>query len=241
LPAPFFRQQPVLAALIRNASSLGRLRPLGHLGWARGAIGAAIAIATAGLATWLCLGGSSGTLPWLVAPIGASAVLVFAVPASPLAQPWPVIGGNLLSAAIGMACGLLLPGEWLAGGAAVGLAIGGMSLARCLHPPGGACALLCALGAAGTESWSWPNLLPIAANVLILSTVGWFYNGLTGHPWPHRAVANAPVPSQSLYSREDLDAVLDEWDEVLDVDRDDLDAVIKAVERQALRRVTTRQ
>jgi CBS domain-containing membrane protein len=39
-------------------------------------------------------------LPSIVAPLGASAVLVFAVPASPLAQPWPVIGGNTISALV---------------------------------------------------------------------------------------------------------------------------------------------
>ena len=41
---------------------------------------------------------------WMVAPLGASAVLVFAVPSSPLAQPWAVLGGNTVSALIGIAC-----------------------------------------------------------------------------------------------------------------------------------------
>jgi CBS domain-containing membrane protein len=47
-------------------------------------------------------GGDLLTHPLLVAPIGASAVLVFAVPASPLAQPRAVIGGNVVSALVGI-------------------------------------------------------------------------------------------------------------------------------------------
>jgi CBS domain-containing membrane protein len=75
-------------------------------------------------------------LPWLVAPIGASAVLAFALPASPLAQSWAVLGGNGVSALVGVACVHLLPGVAWAAPAAVALAIAAMLGARCLHPPG---------------------------------------------------------------------------------------------------------
>jgi CBS domain-containing membrane protein len=207
---------------------------IGHLGWARGAIGAGIGIALAGGATLLLLkllpGTGTGALPFLVAPLGASAVLVFCVPASPLAQPWSVIGGDLLSAVVGLAAGHLVGDPWLAGTLAVGGAIAAMSLARCLHPPGGACALLCALGATGKVPWDWTWMAPIAANVLLLCVVGWLYNNLTGHPWPHRPprVPHAPQPG---YTREDIVAVLKEWNEVLDVDVDDLDAFVQALLR----------
>src|SRR6188508_3153808 len=50
---------------------------------------------------WL---GSSEQVPLLIAPMGASTVLVFGVPASPLAQPWSVVGGNTVSALVGIAC-----------------------------------------------------------------------------------------------------------------------------------------
>jgi CBS domain-containing membrane protein len=214
-----------------------RARAIGHLGWLRGAVGAGIGIALAGLATWLALGlvpgGRSDVLPFLVAPLGASAVLVFCVPASPLAQPWAVIGGDLLSAAVGLIAGHLIGDPWAAGSLAVGTAIAVMSLARCLHPPGGACALLCALGASGKVPWDWTWMAPIAANVLLLCAVGWLYNNLTGHPWPHRPprVPHPPVAAP-LYSREDIVAVLDDWNEVLDVDVDDLDAFVQALLRR---------
>src|SRR3546814_5530683 len=138
-------------------------------------------------------GGEAGGLPWLVAPLGASAVLVFAVPASPLAQPWPVIGGNLLSAAVGIFMGQVVGTPLIAAGMAAGAAIALMSLGRCLHPPGGACALLCALGATGPEAWGWGHLLPIAANLLAPAGTGWLYHNLPGHPWPHSAVRQ-PAP-----------------------------------------------
>jgi CBS domain-containing membrane protein len=50
-----------------------------------------------------------GFNPWFVAPMGASAVLLFAVPASPLAQPWSIIGGNLVAATVGVACARWIP------------------------------------------------------------------------------------------------------------------------------------
>jgi CBS domain-containing membrane protein len=190
----------------------------------------------AALVTQACV--HAGT-PWLVAPIGASAVLVFAVPASPLAQPWSVLGGNLISAAIGLAFGQAIGAPWLAASLAVGTAIAAMTLARCLHPPGGACALLCALGVKAS-GWGFDILLlPFLPNVIVLIFAGWAYNGLTGHPWPHRAHP-APVLPQGTwagtYADADLDAVLDEWDEVLDVEREDLDALFRAVEQRVLRR-----
>lgn len=213
------------------ANTLPRLLVAMHSGWVRSAVGAALGIALAGLTTWAMLHSQSKmahpALPFLIAPLGASAVLVFCVPASPLAGPWAVIGGDLLSAAIGLAIGHLIDTPWLAGGVAVGLAIVVMNLARCLHPPGGACALLCALGTGGLP-WSPALMVPVTANVFLLCTVGWAYNKATGHPWPHKA---PPLP-QPDDVREHVVAVIADWDEVLDVDVDDLDAFVQAVMRR---------
>ncbi|MER3609381.1 HPP family protein, partial [Klebsiella pneumoniae] len=74
----------------------------------------------------------------------ASAVLLFGVPSSPLAQPWSIVGGNVLSALIGVTVGMLVPDA--------ALAIAGMYFLRCLHPPGGAVALTAILGGAGVHS-----------------------------------------------------------------------------------------
>lgn len=219
-----------------HSSTLGRWPLLGHLGWLRGAVGALLGIACAAGAGWLLFPHQGAhALPWLMAPIGASAVLVFAVPASPLAQPWPLIGGDLLSAATGVAVVAAVGPGPLAAALAVCLAIAAMSLARCLHPPGGACALLAPLGVAHDLAGAAAFLPVLAANVAVLALVAWLYNGVTGHPWPHRPVAVPPMPARSPVTRADLDAVLDEWDEVLDVDRDDLFALLQAVERRGYR------
>lgn len=229
--------QPVFRGPVyRGAAAAAQWKPGGRLGWARGALGALIGIALAGVVTKLV---AYGDAPWLVAPIGASAVLVFAVPASPLAQPWSVLGGNMISAVIGIALGHAIGAPWLAASLAVGLAIAVMTLARCLHPPGGACALFCALGAKAS-GWTFAVLLvPFLPNVLLLIFAGWVYNGLTGHPWPHRPHP-APVLPQGTwagtYEDADLDAVLEDWDEVLDVEREDLDALFRALEQRVLRR-----
>lgn len=226
-------------SLFRHSASLVPQGVLGQLGWLRGSLGAAIAIAVAGLTTALLTQNQAADLPWLIAPLGASAVLVFAVPASPLAQPWCVIGGNFISAVIGLGLGLLIGEPIMAASIAVGLAIAMMTFARCLHPPGGACALLCALGAASTDSWTFLYLMPIMANVIILALVGWAFNNLTGHRWPHVIVpaVSPSAPNGVQHTREDIEATLAGWNELLDVDVDDLDAFYRALnERIAERR-----
>jgi len=220
--------------LVRAAS-----RATGRLGWLRGALGALLGIALAALAG-RALAGAWPDYPWLLAPLGASAVLVFAVPASPLAQPWPVIGGNMLSALTGLAVHAAVPAPLLAGAVAVAAAIAVMSLARCLHPPGGACALLGAMAGPAVAAHGWGALLlPLAINLAALALAGWLYNTLTGHGWPHHLPAPQREPD-TRYDRADLDAVLEQWDEVLDVSREDLDALFRAVERRVAARKAPR-
>jgi len=224
--------------LVRAASHAG-----GRLGWARGAVGAVLGIVSATLMTDLVLGTNRAALPWLVAPVGASAVLVFALPASPLAQLWPVLGGSMLSAMIGLAVGHFIPYAPLAGAVAVAAAIALMSALRCLHPPAGACAMIGAMGAPLIAAAGWPTfLLALWLDLVALLAMAWVFNNLTGHTWPHEAAAIAPLPPKhwmGRYDTADLDAVLEDWEEVLDVSRDDLDALFRAVEDQTYRRVNT--
>jgi CBS domain-containing membrane protein len=77
----------------------------------------------------------------LLAPAGASVVILFSLPHSPLGQPWSVLGGLLLSALVGLACGQWIAIPWLAVACAVALSIWLMAALRCLHPPGGAMAI----------------------------------------------------------------------------------------------------
>ncbi len=170
--------------------------------------------------------------PWLFAPVGASAVLVFAVPASPLAQPWAVVGGNTVSALIGITCALFIPDLPLAAAVAVGAAILSMFMLRCLHPPGGATALLAVLSA-------WPlyryALVPVALDSLLLVFAGMVFNALTGRSYPH-AQFLPPQPAGSRFSAADLDAALAHYQQVIDVSREDLAGLLNQAEAAAYRR-----
>jgi CBS domain-containing membrane protein len=94
---------------------------------ARGALGALLGILVA-VATARILPGGPDLLPFIIAPKGATAVLLFAVPAGPLAQPWPVAGGNLISTVIGLAAHWLVDDVLLAAATGVAAAIGVMML-----------------------------------------------------------------------------------------------------------------
>lgn len=172
-------------------------------------------------------------LPLLVAPLGASAVLVFAVPASPLAQPWPVVGGNTISALVGVAVYRLVPDIGLAASVAVGAAILVMSLLRCLHPPGGASALTAVIGSGAIHAAGYGfAILPVALNSVSLVAVGLLFHRFSRHSYPHRP---APVADAGLHLT-DIDAALDDMHESFDISRADLDALLSRAEFHAARR-----
>ncbi|MFC5605900.1 HPP family protein [Variovorax soli] len=158
---------------------------------------------------------------WIVAPMGASAVLVFGVPASPLAQPWAVLAGNTVSALVGIACARWIGHTDMAAGLAVGLAIGAMFALRCLHPPGGASALLMVMGGVTDFHFAFA---PVFVNSLLLVVAGLVWNNATGRRYPH---AQGPGSAgATAATQHDLDAALARYNQILDVPRDDLLALI---------------
>lgn len=199
----------------------------------RAFLGGAVGIfVTALICRWL--GGVDSITPWLIAPLGASAVLVFALPASPLAQPWSVIGGNTVSALVGVACATHIPDPVIAGGCAVGLAIALMFALRCLHPPGGATALFAVLAHSSSFGFA---LFPVAVNSVLLVFMGVVYNSLSGRRYPHGQQTTAPLASAAgRFSANDLDAALAHYNQVLDVSRDDLEDLLHYAELAAYQR-----
>lgn len=120
--------------------------------------------------------------PLIVASMGASAVLLFAVPHGPLSQPWALGCGHLVSAVIGVSCYLVIPEPMLAAAAAVGLAITAMHYLQCLHPPGGATALSAVLAGSGVHALGYQYVFtPVLINVAIIFTVAVAFNYLM--PW----------------------------------------------------------
>lgn len=207
---------------------------------ASGAIGG---IAVTGLLCGLMLGNGIAH-PLLVAPMGASAVLLFAVPASPLAQPWSVFGGNVVSALAGITVAKLVPDPTLAAALAVGCAIAAMSLLRCLHPPGGAVALSAVLGAAHAAPSYIFAFVPVALNTGLLVIVAILFHRLAGHSYPHVPPKPAsphgtadPAPLlRTPPSDEDLEDALHAYGDVLDVDAADLQLVLHDAEVRAAER-----
>lgn len=226
-----------------------RLIPdLGHVSaqeQARASLGALIGIAVTGFATLLVLGPDT-IVPLLVAPMGASAVLLFAVPSSPLAQPWSILGGNVSAALVGIACRLAIPEPLVAAAVAVCLAIAVMFLLRCLHPPGGAVAVTAVLAGPSADALGlFFAIVPIGLNSALLLAVALAYNRATGRRYPHLRPVKTPsahgtadpAPRERTgFTLADLDAVLKRQDKVVDIDRTDLMAILTTAEDEAYRR-----
>ena len=232
----FKRPFKLFAPILAGATFSGRLISC---------LGALVGVGATSLICSLLLGNNSH-LPFIVAPIGASAVLLFAVPSSPLARPWSIIGGNTLSALCGITVVRLVSDPMLAIGLAVGLAIFVMSVTRCLHPPGGAAALTAVIGGPAVLAAGFSfALIPVALNSVLLVTLGWIVHRFSGHSYPH---VPAPVSINTHGTRdpapilrtgfiaEDIDAALVDLGEAFDIDRDDLDRLLRRVEHRALAR-----
>lgn len=185
--------------------------------------------------------------PILVASMGASAVLLFALPHSPLAQPWPFAGGQLISAGIGIACASLIPEPAFAAAAAVALAVMTMYLTHSLHPPGGAVALVPILGDASIHQLHYQFLLtPVAINVAVMLLAALTIHNLPGgqrYPapaWPQpdrRHKHRDPPPLERLgIDEEDLHRALQEFDSFLDITEGDLQKLYGRIVAQAARR-----
>jgi CBS domain-containing membrane protein len=209
--------------------------------------GALVGISLTGLICALVV--NHGAQPILiVAPMGASAVLLFAVPASPMAQPWPIIGGNSISAAVGLATAHWIHDPALAIGVAVSIAILAMSLTRCLHPPGGAAALTAVLGGpvVAAAGLTFP-LVPVGLDSVLLVAAGFAFHRLTGRAYPHRAAPpvasghgtrDVPAPLRIGFQPEDLDAALRSEHETFDIAHADLARLLHRIELAAATRTT---
>lgn len=206
-----------------------------------GALGALVGLLGTAL---LCRWGLGLEVHWLVAPMGASAVLLFAAPASPLAQPWSILVGNGVSALMGVLSASLVPDLTIASALAVMLAIAAMFLTRSLHPPGGAVALTAVIGGEGIRALGVGYvLLPVLLNSSLLLAMGLAYNRLLGRRYPHtgkvapnRHQTADPQPSERLATQAtDIDFALEKHGELLDINRQDLQELLQEAQLHALR------
>ncbi len=149
--------------------------PLGHAEKLISAAGGLLGIFLVYLTSVALLG--PGGAPWIVTSMGSSAVLLFAAPHGVMSQPWALVGGNLVSAVIGVIAARFVPDPILAAALAVGLAIGAMHYLRCTHPPGGATALAAVVGGPEIHNLGYLFILaPVTLNVAVILAVAVAFN-----------------------------------------------------------------
>ncbi|MCG8614435.1 MAG: HPP family protein [Pseudomonadales bacterium] len=178
----------------------------------------------------------------LIASIGATAVLVFAIPHGPLSQPWPVIGGHLVSAVMGVTCYKVLGPPLIAASAAVMLAIAAMYYLRCLHPPGGATALMAVLGGDYIHAQGYRFVLdPVLSNVIVICATAVLFNGLIkwrnypGHgiTKKQRLTSHQRARQTGELTQEDFLAALQQRNAFVDITAEDLCDIVKRAQAHA--------
>ena len=167
-----------------------------------------------------------------IASMGASAVLLFAAPHGALSQPWPVLGGHLVSALIGVTCARWLGREpMLAASLAVALSIAAMYGLRCLHPPGGATALFAVLGGDSVHALGYGYLFsPVLLNIVVLVTVAVLFNypfAWRRYPqsWHRRTQPAVQAAEKSMIPHSSLVYALSQIDTFVDISEDDLQRI----------------
>lgn len=201
------------------------------------AIGALLGIAICwGISTQF-LGPMSATL--IIASMGAGAVLLFAAPHAAMAQPWAATGGHLLSAIAGVTCAQQLDAIWLAAALAVGLSILIMHYARCLHPPGGATALIAVVGGDDIHAMGYGFVVePVMLNAVCLLLVALLFNNLIGSRRYPAALLRAPEEEARITASGiragHVRAAMDDMDLVEDISEEDLLRIIVRAEAHAV-------
>ncbi|MNV11428.1 HPP family protein [compost metagenome] len=211
------------------------------------ALGALIGITVVYQLTHWCFPHGFGGTPGgaiLLASMGASAVLVFAVPHGALSQPWSVMAGHLVSAFIGVSCQKLAPDQAWTGALAVGLAVGAMHYLRCIHPPGGATALAAVIGGSDVHALGYQYLLtPVSINVAAILTAAVLFNAcFAWRRYPvhlhRRRQQTAPVASAQRsvdLTQEDFHAAISQLNSFVDITDDNLTELLELAKQHAER------
>jgi len=184
--------------------------------------------------------------PIVVASMGASAVILFMIPNSPLAQPWPFVGGQMLSAIIGIACALNFDETIVAATYATSGSIFAMLLFRCLHPPGAATALAPVMAGDSITSLGYQFvLMPVGLNVLTMLVLAILINRvLMKRNYPVIVDAIATTASIQTYSPKnigiseaDLDSAIKNSDSFIDVTAVELSKLLAHAELRSFERI----
>lgn len=187
--------------------------------------------------------------PLIVASMGASAVILFFIPNSPLAQPWPFVGGQLCSAVVGITCALHIHETASASAVAVGGSVLAMLVLRCLHPPSTATSLAPILAGESITSLGYDFVIqPVGFNVAFMLFLSLFINRwvmkrnypspLPVKKPPRQQNPTVSKPSHQVgISEEDLELALKDLDVFVDMTHSDLSKILTHTEMNTFKRI----
>ena len=209
--------------------------------WSRAAIGMALGTL---FSVWLCaqVFGMQVALH-LLGPLGASAVLLFAVSSGALAQPWSIIGSYVCAGVVALLVARVL-GRTLGGAClAAGMAVVLMCWLRCLHPPAGGLAMTLVLADPASAALGWHELGAVLLGAAALLACALAYNNATRTRYPKGAAEApamlVPVPqagTDPAITATDLKLALAEMEQFFDVAPAELEQLIHTAEQHARRR-----
>ncbi|MCK5829705.1 MAG: HPP family protein [Methylococcales bacterium] len=186
--------------------------------------------------------------PMIVASMGASAIILFFIPSSPLAQPWPFVGGQIVSAIVGVACALNIPEVSTAAATAVGGSIFLMLLLRCLHPPAAATSLTPIMAGTSITSLGYSFVLvPVAVNVftmlfLVIIINRWVMNRNYPSPLPIKKTSHqrhtVSKPSHHVgFAEQDLSLAIEQSNVFIDMTQTELSQLLTQAEINSFKRL----
>lgn len=190
--------------------------------------------------TWVSMRYLSTGDAWLmVGSMGASAVLLFAVPHGQLSQPWPAMIGQLISAFIGVACAKYISLPVLAAAGSVSLAILVMHYTRCIHPPAGATALIAVIGGPSIHTLGyWYILEPVMINTFTIICMAFVFNNLFYWRRYPASLQQHGKPLEDLFhiKLEDIDHALKQINSPIDAVQEDVLEIVQLANYHALER-----
>lgn len=227
--------------LISVITKLKNDSTIGHLEKLISAVGALAGMALLFLISELSISGIGHY--FVISSMAASAVLLFAVPHGSMSQPWPLLGGHVISAITGVTCAHYLKDPTLAAPIVIAISIIAMHYLHCMHPPGGATALTAVIG--GPEIFSlgysfviYPVLISAVVIMLVAILINYFF------PWRRYPASLAKqvqikrdeTTDLSLISHQDLNYALKEMGSLIDVTEEDLQRIYQLALQHAQQR-----
>lgn len=182
----------------------------------------------------------------LLAALGASNVLVFLTPATPLAHPWSLLSGNLMAATIAITASFWIDEPTLRVGAVLASCMLCLLILRCLHPPSCALAVAIALNSSFTQQWGYMLLWPVALNSLLLLGFAIAFNNSTNQRYPRQPLPavnrhdtrDLPSWQRTQLQEQDLTHALNQMGRYVDARIEDLVELLQLTEQQAFSRMS---